>query len=249
MLHTAYMRRRPFFIAAALATAEGVPATAADAASPKTAPKLSIDVEAVSDYRFRGVSLSGGEPAVQAGALIELDSGVFASIWVSTLSGGDLELQPGVGYSADIADKLNLEVGISYNVYPAEPSQNYYEAAAALSYSFAGLTPTIAVEYAPKQAHLRDEAGLKQDNLYGYLALDISLPRTPVTLAGQIGYETGLFDTRANGGKWDWLIGARAQTKWLNFGIIYVDSNGRVLGRRGRDLADKTVVASIGRSF
>lgn len=249
MVHAYYMRWRPFFIAAALATAEGVPVTAADAANPTTAPRLTVDLEAVSDYRFRGVSLSGGEPAVQAEALLELDSGVFALIWGSTLSGGDVELQPGVGYSAEIADKLNLEIGISYNVYPGESSQNYYEAAAALSYSFAGLTPTIGAEYAPKQARLRDEEGLKQDNLYGYLALNISLPRTPVTLTGQIGYETGLFDTRANGGKWDWLIGARAETKWLNLGITYVNSNGRVLTRRGRDLADETVVASIGRSF
>jgi uncharacterized protein (TIGR02001 family) len=238
-----------FFILAGMTSA--VAAVPAAAAEEETKPphKLSFEIEAVSDYRYRGVSLSGGEPALQAEALLEFDSGVWASVWGSTLSGTDVELQLGVGYSRDIFRQLNLEVSLNYYVYPSDASSNYFEGAAALSYPIGKLTPKIGLEYAPRQAHLRDEEGAKQDNLYTYFALDLEIAKTPVTLSGQIGYETGLFDTRVEGGKWDWRIGAAAETEWLNFGLAYVDSNGRLIDARGRNLADETVVATLGKSF
>ena len=243
------MRQWHLVLAAVPAMAAAAPAVAAEGDSSNTPVKLSIDIEGVSDYRFRGVSLSNGEPALQAEAVLEFDSGVFATAWGSTLSGGDVELQLSAGYSADLTNKLNLELAINYFAYPGESGENYYSAGAALSYAFRNLTPKLGIEYAPKQAHLRDEDGFKRDNLYAYLSFDFTPAGTPVTLTGQIGYEAGLFDTRVRGGKWDWLIGARANTKWLNFGLFYVDSNGRLIGRRGRNLADETLVASIGRSF
>lgn len=243
------MRPRFFLLAISLTAAAATPAMAANEAEQRTPVRLSVDMEVLSDYRYRGVSLSGGEPAVQAEAYLELDPGIFASLWGSTLSGTEVELQVGAGYSADLTDKLNVQVGINYNAYPSASSENYYAVGAALSYSYANLKPVAGVEYAPKQAHLRDEEGFKRDNLYAFLALDVTVAGTPVTLTGQIGYETGLFDTRAKGGKWDWLIGARAETKWLNFGLSYIDSNGNRLEKPGRNLADETLVASVGRSF
>ena len=245
------MMQRLFLLAAPALAA--TPAIAAEEAKPegdaKAGPKLSFEIEAVSDYRFRGISLSGGEPALQAEALLELDSGIFASLWGSTLTGTDVELQIGLGYSGKLFNELSLEAGINYYAYPSETSQNYFEGAAALSYPIGSFTPKIGLEYAPRQAHLRDENGLKRDNLYAYVALELALAGTPVTLSGQLGYETGVFDTRANGGKWDWQVGATAETKWVNLGLFYIDSNGRLTDERGRNLAGETVVASLGRSF
>lgn len=214
-----------------------------------SAPKLSFEIEAVSDYRFRGVSLSGGEPALQAEALLEFDSGIWASAWGSTLSGSQTELQLGIGYSRDIFRQLNLEVSLSYYAYPSDASSNYFEGAAILSHRIGAVTPRIGIEYAPRQAHLRDDDGSKRDNFYAFLAVDLAVRGTPVTIGGQLGYETGLFDTRAPGGKWDWRVGANAETKWLNFGLAYIDSNGRLIDRRGRDLAGETLVASARKSF
>ena len=214
-----------------------------------SAPKLTFEAEALSDYRFRGISLSGGEPAVQTEALLEFDSGVWASAWGSTLSGTDVELQLGLGYSHDIFSRLNLEVSLNYYAYPSDGASNYFEGAAALSYPFGALTPKLGIEYAPAQDHLRDESGAKKDNLYAFLALELALPKTPITLDGQVGYETGVFDTRSAGGKWDWRIGAKARTRWLDFGLAYVDSNGRLRSRSGRNLAGEQLVASVGKSF
>ncbi len=243
------MTRRLLALAAAMTPAFGASPAAATAKEAKQPYKLSFEIEAVSDYRYRGVSLSGGEPALQAEGLLEFEGGVWASAWGSTLSGTDVELQLGLGYSADIFSGLNLELSLSYYAYPSDSSSNYVEGAAALSYPVGAFTPKLGLEYAPRQAHLRDENGVRRDNLYAYFGLDLSLAGTPVTVGGQVGYETGLFDTRPRAGKWDWRVGAEAETKWLNFGIAYIDSNGRLADPRGRNLDDETVVASIGRSF
>jgi uncharacterized protein (TIGR02001 family) len=241
------MDRRHLPLAAVMTSAFA--ASPAIAAESESRSKLSFEIEAVSDYRYRGVSLSGGEPALQAEALLEFDSGFWASAWGSTLSGHEVELQFAAGYSADIYRQVNVEISVNYFAYPAAPSTNYLEGSAVLSRSFGSLTSKVGVEYAPRQSHLRDEGGTMQDNLYTYFALDLAVGKTPVTVGGQIGYETGLFDTRDSGGKWDWRIGAEAETKWVDVGVAYINSNGRLIDGRGRNLADETVVASLGKSF
>jgi uncharacterized protein (TIGR02001 family) len=213
------MDRRLIFCAALISALTPAPARAAED-DEKRGHKLTFEAEAVSDYRFRGVSLSGGEPALQAEALLEFDSGIWASVWGSTLSGEHVELQLSVGYASDIFRQLNLEVSLNYYAYPHEASSNYFEGAAAFSYPMGSFTPRIGLAYAPRQAHLRDESGAKRDNLYAYLALDVAVAKTPVKIGGQIGYETGVFDTRRRGGKWDWRIGASAETKWLDVGLV-----------------------------
>jgi uncharacterized protein (TIGR02001 family) len=160
-----------------------------------------------------------------------------------------VELQLGVGYSSDIFSRLNLEVSLNYYAYPSDASSNYFEGTAALSYPIGAFTPKVGIEYAPRQQHLRDQSGAKRDNLYAFAALELRLPGAPVTVDGRIGYETGVFDTRVAGGKWDWRIGAKAETKWLDVGLAYVDSNGRLRSASGRDLAGEQLVASVGKSF
>lgn len=235
-------------LAATMASLAGAPAASAQEKA-DAAPKLTVEIEALSDYRYRGVSLSDGEPAFQAEALLEFDSGIWASAWGSTLTGGDVELQLGLGYSKDIFGRLNFETSFSYYLYPSDSSSNYFEAAAALSYPLGRLKPRIGLEYAPRQENLVDDAGRRRDNLYAYLAVELEIANTPLTLDGALGYETGVFDTRERGGKWDWRVGAVAATRWFDVGIAYIDSNGRLIDRRGRNLADETLVGSIGRSF
>ena len=66
--------------------------------------------------------------------------------------------------------------------------------------------------------------------------------------AGQLGYETGVFDTRDNGGKWDWQIAPPRRpggSIWDAFAstVTAADDN------QASNLADDSVVASFGRSF
>lgn len=236
-----------------VASALSAAPVAAEAEKPPEPVTLTVDIEAVSDYRFRGISLSGGDPAPQGGATLTLDPGIYASVWGSTIAetegGADVELQLSLGYATEVLSGLEIDLALNYYAYPSDAGINYLESSAELSYALGPLTPKLGVQYAPPQAHLRDEAGAKRDNLYAWLGIDLLVGGIPVTLSGRAGYETGLFDTRVRGGKWDWSLGGKVTTKWFDFGLLYIDSNGRLRDRRGRNLAGETLVASLGRSF
>src|SRR5687767_6006170 len=85
-----------------------LPATFAFAQEVETAAlDLSAEVGIVSDYRFRGISLSGRDPAVQGGVMIEHQSGAYAGIWASSLdkddAGASTELNVYAGYAFEVA--------------------------------------------------------------------------------------------------------------------------------------------------
>lgn len=65
------------------------------AAEPVLAGPLDIEAEigAVTDYRFRGLSLSDRKPALQANLTISHGSGVYGNVFASTIDeyGQDLE--------------------------------------------------------------------------------------------------------------------------------------------------------------
>ena len=65
----------------------------------------SFTLSAVSDYRYRGLSLSNKKPALQAEFSVSHDSGVYTRFWGSTIAdngGADIETQVNVGYYAEL---------------------------------------------------------------------------------------------------------------------------------------------------
>ena len=78
----------------------------------------------VTDYRFRGVSLSGGDPAVQGGMTLTHDSGFYVGTWASSIDDGgtdiygDVELDLFGGWSGNVAEGVGLDVGLLYYAYP-----------------------------------------------------------------------------------------------------------------------------------
>lgn len=75
-----------FLIPAALLGLSAVPAAAQDTAPPKPVT-VSGSVGLVSDYRFRGVSQSDENLAVQGGFTIAHESGLYIGTWGSNLAG------------------------------------------------------------------------------------------------------------------------------------------------------------------
>ena len=77
-----------FLAAAAPAMADDAPAAAAapaaDAAPP--ASPLTFNVGVVSDYLFRGISQTHGDPALQGGADYTFTNGFYVGTWLSTIS-------------------------------------------------------------------------------------------------------------------------------------------------------------------
>ena len=73
----------------------------------------------LSDYRYRGVSLSDGRPAVQLGATHDWPGGAYAGILASSVhfagDGAHVLLLPYLGYAHRVRPGLNWEIGAQYS--------------------------------------------------------------------------------------------------------------------------------------
>jgi uncharacterized protein (TIGR02001 family) len=228
-------------------------ASPAFAAQPEQAPESAFSVSGeaalVSDYRFRGVSLTRRNPALQADITLEHASGFYAGAWASTIEemagGPDVEIDPYLGYSVETSSGLTADIMLSYYMYPAESALNYAEATATFTRPFGQFTPKLELNYAPRQSALVDEEGQSGDNFYGSASMEYVLPGSPLTLAAQLGFEDGIFDYRPRGGKLDWSLGARLELNGIAFGLFYLDTNVSVPDDEGQELAGATALASL----
>lgn len=122
------------FVALLLAAAS-LPALAEEAP-----PPLTTTVTFVSDYIFRGMTQTWGKPALQASVDYNHESGLYAGIWGSNVSGdayagGNLEIDIYGGYNGKINDDWGYTAGFLHFMYPsanynkttyvALPSQRY----------------------------------------------------------------------------------------------------------------------------
>lgn len=81
--------------------------------------QLSGSATLVSDYRFRGVSLSNGEPAAQAGAVFDAANGVYTGLFVSSVRiaphlATGLEAVGDLGYAVRGARGITWDFGAAY---------------------------------------------------------------------------------------------------------------------------------------
>ena len=207
---------------------------------------VSANVGLVSDYRFRGVSQSDRELAIQGGITVQHESGLYAGTWASNLSGwgtfggSNTELDLFAGYAFPLAGG-KLDVGLTWYMYPGGADKtDFAEPYVKLSGDVGPVNLLAGVAYAPKQQALGDWSnnppqsaiGDKEDNLYLWGDVAYSIPETPVKLKGHIGYSDGNPGLGPNGtsvaptGKYlDWLIGAEAAVGPLTVGISYVDTD------------------------
>jgi uncharacterized protein (TIGR02001 family) len=152
----------------------------------------------VSDYRYRGISLSDGRPAAQAGLEMTAD-GWFAGAWASTTRNND---KPGA--EVDLYAGWRGAVGTSrysltgyYYVDPRRSVMNYAELQALFSRPMGGVELELEASVAPEQTHI-DEPNI-------YLAAGLSLPLKShgVSLSAHAGYENGSWHRKT-----DWDVGA-----------------------------------------
>ena len=251
---------RNLSVASALAGAAFVatPAVAQDEGA-VTGPSdftVSGNVAIVTDYRFRGVSLSGGDFAIQGGIDVAHSSGFYVGTWASSLDDGgsglgDMELDVYGGWSGDIASNLKLDAGLLYYIYPAKDQgfgkSDYFEPYVKLSSQFGPLGATLGVAYAWDQKALGSE-----DNLYIFTDLEVGIPRTPITLTGHLGYTDGALAPDYLGGfnndqtALDWSIGASATVLGgLTVGVSYVGVEGKSI----KNATNDAVVGTLSYSF
>ena len=214
------MRQRLGPVAGLLALAAAAPVQAAD---------VSAELGLVSDYRFRGLSLSDGKPALQLDIMLEHDNGAYAELWASSIGEAGshpmLELEAAAGYSLDVTKHVSLDVAGTYYIYPGDPDANYGELAATLEFAHGASTLALGAAFAPAQQGTRSAFGEAEQNLYLSATASRELTNAPVILSLSLGYERGAFDETSDGGKWDWSAGADLALDHARIGLSYCGSN------------------------
>ncbi len=186
---------------------------------------ISGAVTAVSDYRFRGVSLSDKDFAIQPTLTVTHESGFYVGVWGSNIApntGDDVEVDLYAGFGG--GDAVTYDIGATYYVYPGISSLNYVEFTGKLGTTVGPATIGGQLSYVPSQ----DNTG-NDDNIYIGGNAAIAIPSTPLTLTGSLGLEDGAFGNN----KVDWSLGVSATAKGFTLGVSYVDTN-RNLGGLGK---------------
>lgn len=229
-----------------------VPALAQDA-DPPSDITVSGGATLVSDYRFRGVSFTEEDIAIQGTINISHSSGFYVGTWASSLEDsalyGHTEVDFYAGYTTEIASGTSIDVGLLYYYYPNGQSiagnSDYFEPYASISTTLGPASVKVGAAYAWSQSALGND-----DNIYLYTDLGIGIPNTPFTLAAHVGYSDGALGF--GGSYWDWSLGVDAELgNGLTLGVRYVDTDlNRLTGIPAADtLYDATVLFTLGVSF
>jgi uncharacterized protein (TIGR02001 family) len=102
---------------------------------------LSANVALVSDYRFRGISQTGKDAAIQGGFDASFEPGIYVGTWASSVDFGDIDDGSGsygtmeidyyAGWAGPIGDTdFAVDVGYAYYQYPGDtvdPKGDYQE--------------------------------------------------------------------------------------------------------------------------
>lgn len=214
-------------------------ATPAFAQDEETKPlDISFSLTAASDYRFRGLSLSDKDPAIQPQVSVNHESGLYLTVWGSNIAdngGDDVEVDLTAGIARDIG-AVSVNAGAVYYLYPGASGDNYVEFIGTLGTAVGKGDVTMTLAYAPSQNNLDNE-----DNVY--VAISGTHPLTDkLTLNGTFGIEDGAFGNN----KKDWSLGADLDVgHGFIVGAKYIDT-----AHTNHDpLGKATAVISLSKAF
>ncbi len=218
-------------------------------------PEISANVSLVSDYRFRGISQSNSDPAIQGGFDLEFENGIYVGTWGSSVdfggNYGSLELDGYIGWAMETEQGVEFDVGYIYYGYPGDhdvPEDGDYQEFYG-SVSFDGITGGIAYS----------DDFYASTGQYFYYYAEYSLDLTRVGLpegwaldfhAGYSDFEDKEFLSNNKDSYVDYSVTLSASYFALDWSVAWVgndldkedywDANG---------LVDDTVVFSVSKSF
>jgi uncharacterized protein (TIGR02001 family) len=202
--------------------------------------KLSGELAAVSDYRFRGYSLSDGQPALQGGMTLTDPSGFYANTWASTINeygtgasgrGATVELDLGVGLAFSIG-AYDFHVAAVAYTYPGGHDVNFVEIPISASHTVGAWAWTLGAAYAPPLFNLGNKA-----NTYVYGSVALAPMTWPIRLEATLGQEDGVFADR----KTDWSLAVSKSFGPISVSMRYVGTDAPGV--------HATAVGSLGMAF
>ncbi len=228
--------------------AKAIVATAV--AWPAAAATVDTSIDVLSDYRFRGVSLSDHAPVADAGITASVGTWFAGAEAISATriraadrpTRRNAEIDVSAGWSRSFG-LVTPTVGAIAYVHPGGGEAANGEVFATLAGAFGPATLTAGVNYAP------DQAAAGGGNLYLSLRAAAGVPRTPLTLTVSAGRERGAFAGGAT--KIDYSGGIEARVlRRIMLGLAYIGNDRPTAGpgRLQRNREDG-VVARAGVRF
>lgn len=209
------------------------PAFSQESSSPVT---FSGSLDVLTDYRFRGVSLTGKDPAVQGALDATFDNGFHIGAWGSNIddfNGAKTEVDFIGGYGGSVGD-VSFDAGVIYYSYLSGTGTNYWEVYGTAGITVGDVDLTGGLAFVPSQDNVGNDS-----NIYVTGDASYSFPDTPLSLNFHVGLEDGAFGSN----KVDWSIGASYSYKFVNLGLSYIDTNKPGAMLKG------AVIASVGVAF
>jgi uncharacterized protein (TIGR02001 family) len=205
------MKRLTLSTLLTLAAIAALPGTAraedpAPAAAAAPASPLSFNVGVVTDYRYRGISQSRLDPALQGGADYAASNGAYVGTWLSTINwikdAGKL-FSPNIdsgntpaewdlygGYKGELAKDVTYDVGGLYYLYVSNNYANVPGGANANTFELYGAI-TFGMFTAKYSHSLTNLFGYADSKGSGYLDLSASVDLgSGWSLAPHIGHQT-----------------------------------------------------------
>ena len=215
---------------------------------------VSANVAVTSDYRFRGISQTDEDFAIQGGFDVEFTPGFYIGVWGSTVDfdtngpgfDGSLELDYYFGWGSTIGSSgdLSIDVGYIYYDYPGDDGDegDYQEVQGNLSWK----DLTVGANYSD------DYYGETGDFWYLYADYGLSLPGD-FGLSFHIGYN----DIEKNGGFLatdedsyiDYSIGISKELWAVEWALTWVGTDLDEEDVFDTDWGEDTVVFSIAKSL
>jgi len=207
--------------------------------SPSKPITLTANITFSTDYRFRGISQTENDFALQGGFDATHESGFYVGTWASNLSGwgtfggANIELDLYGGYATTL-NNIDFDGGIIWYLFPGGlDNTSYGEIYGSLGKSYDDIHLSVGANYAPSQSALSQD-GENQDNIYVYGDASHDLGASPFSFSTHLGYSNGNSAQGPNG--WvasptgshlDWSVGLTYDIPFgpLEASLTYIDTD------------------------
>ncbi|WP_353157590.1 TorF family putative porin [Salinisphaera shabanensis] len=236
--------------AAAVVTVSSASAMAAEA---------SANIAFTTDYRYRGVSQTDRDFAIQGGFDYALESGLYMGTWASNVdnfnpspvtgdNGAQAEIDFYVGYGLALSDHWALDFNVLYYYYPGASTAgdnneiDFWEYTPGIAYSDDNMSAAFSVSYSDD---FYNESG---DAFYYNTSFEFPLEEW-LTLGAHAGYQTVdendlYFEDYA-----DWSISLATTQFGLDWSVAYIDTDLDDTACAGANICGATAVGTISKSF
>ncbi len=180
--------------------------------------EISGTLTAVSDYNWRGITQTSGDPALQGSIDWAAESGFYAGAWASNVDFGDccdeeIEVDVYTGFRG--GEDVTWDVGLVYYWYPGADDLDFPEIYAAVGWEF--LTGKIS--------YSNDFGNSDESAFYYEVNGDWELPANFGANA-HFGYSDGdAIDAFYEDSYFDWSVGVTYTLENFDFGLKYVDGS------------------------